>query len=103
METFGYEELWHQHYVESYLRVVQDEAYGGTIAAQLFGHVHADEIRLLPESPTKESHPILLSGAISPVYQNNPSFKIVEPVVCVFRWRGKLPNIHILFSFYYAQ
>ena len=34
-----------------YLDIVQDEVLGAVIAAQLFGHVHKDEIRLLPKPP----------------------------------------------------
>ncbi|CAJ1404794.1 unnamed protein product [Effrenium voratum] len=77
IETFGYTELWHPQYVERYLDIVQDEVLGAVIAAQLFGHVHKDEIRLLPKPP-KGAGPIFLSGALSPIHYNNPSFKIVE-------------------------
>lgn len=51
----------------------------GVIAAQLFGHVHKDEIRLLPH-PVRGAGPIFLSSALSPVYYNNPSFKTVTSV-----------------------
>ncbi|CAE8716314.1 unnamed protein product, partial [Polarella glacialis] len=47
------------------------------VAAQLFGHVHADEFRLLPGS-IQGAGPILLSGALSPVYRTFPSFRIVD-------------------------
>lgn len=74
IETFGYTELWHPVYVEAYLKLVQDT---GFIAAQLFGHVHADEFRILPGAPPAAG-PVLLSGAISPVYGCQPSFRVVE-------------------------
>lgn len=77
IETYGYTELWSPMYVEQYLAIVQDEFLGPVIAAQLFGHVHADEFRVLP-NPAVGTGPILLSGAVSPIYWNNPSFRVVE-------------------------
>lgn len=77
IETFGYSQLWKPKYVEAYLEIVQDPALGAVVAAQLFGHVHKDEIRLLPTIPSGAG-PMLLSGSISPVYYNWPSFKMVE-------------------------
>ena len=77
IETFAYTELWHPNYVAEYLQIVQDEELGGVISAQLFGHVHKDEIRILPQAP-KGAGPIFLSSSLSPVYYNNPSFKLVE-------------------------
>ncbi|CAK9113488.1 unnamed protein product [Durusdinium trenchii] len=76
METFGYSENWQPRFVQDYLDIVQDEVLGSVIAAQLFGHVHKDEIRLLPH-PVRGAGPIFLSSALSPVYYNNPSFKTV--------------------------
>merc|ERR1712232_400959 len=77
METYGYTELWHQQYVKAYLNLVEDPKLGGCIAAQLFGHVHAEEIRVLPRAPPGAG-PVLLMGAISPIFHNNPSFRLVE-------------------------
>jgi sphingomyelin phosphodiesterase acid-like 3 len=66
--------LWQQHFVDSYLAIV--ETYASIIVGQLFGHVHSDEFRII--DPTSAAAPILLSGAVTPVYDNNPSFRIVE-------------------------
>ena len=77
METFGFTELWWPEYVTKYLALVQDPALGPTVAAQLFGHVHKDEVRVLP-NPPPGAGPIFLSSSISPVYYNNPSFKMVQ-------------------------
>jgi len=77
LETYGYTELWQPMYVKSYLDIVQDPILGKAIAAQLFGHNHKDEFRLLPAAPDGAG-PVLVSSSISPVYDNNPSFKLVE-------------------------
>ena len=55
-------------------RIVQDPVLGSIVSAQLFGHVHKDEIRILPKAP-RGAGPIFLSSSLSPVYYNNPSFK----------------------------
>lgn len=60
--------------VDAYLKIVQDEGFAPVVAAQLFGHVHAEEIRI----GTGFGGPMLLSGALSPVYNNNPTFHLVE-------------------------
>ena len=77
IETFGYTELWHPVYLARYLEIVQDQILGSVIAAQLFGHVHKDEFRILP-NPPPGAGPILLTASLSPVYYNNPSFKVVK-------------------------
>eukprot|EP00929_Paragymnodinium_shiwhaense_P015895 TRINITY_DN12399_c1_g1_i1.p1 TRINITY_DN12399_c1_g1~~TRINITY_DN12399_c1_g1_i1.p1 ORF type:complete len:607 (+),score=96.14 TRINITY_DN12399_c1_g1_i1:37-1857(+) len=77
IETYGYTQLWHPAYVTAYLGIVQDKELASTIAAQLFAHVHKDEIRLLPDAP-EGAGPIYLAGAISPVYKNQPSFRVLE-------------------------
>ncbi|CAK9010461.1 unnamed protein product [Durusdinium trenchii] len=93
IETFAYTELWYPQYVEAYLEIVQDPVLGPWIAAQLFGHVHKDELRLLPEPPASAG-PIFLSSSLSPVYYNNPSFKLVEydPI------SGRLLNLQTFIS-----
>ncbi len=76
IETYAYTQLWHPHFVQEYLSIVQDEVMGSVIAAQLFGHVHKDEIRTLPKPPPGAG-PIFLSLSLSPVYYNYPAFKQV--------------------------
>lgn len=77
IETFTFTELWEDKYVANYLAVVQNKDLGPFVAAQLFGHVHACEFRLLPD-PANLTGPILLSGALSPIYNNNPAFRVIE-------------------------
>jgi len=93
IETFSYTELWHSQYVASYLRIVQDKLLGSVIAAQLFGHVHKDEFRILPDPP-EGAGPIILSASLSPVYYNNPAFKKVK--YC--KKSGKLQDVETFFS-----
>jgi len=76
-ETYGYSQLWHSKYVRTYLDIVEDPVLGSNIALQLFGHVHAEEIRYLKNAP-EEAGPMLISGAVSPVYENYPGFRILE-------------------------
>jgi len=77
IETYGYTELWHSIYLKAYLDMVQAPGLSRAVACQLFGHVHADEFRLLPGAQDGAG-PILLAGAISPVFRNNPAFRMVE-------------------------
>lgn len=85
IETFGYSAMWQDKFLKQYLDIVQDEVLGSAIAAQLFGHVHKEEFRVLPKTPAGGG-PILLSASVSPVYYNNPSFRLVE----YSPWTGRL-------------
>eukprot|EP00929_Paragymnodinium_shiwhaense_P103068 TRINITY_DN66356_c0_g1_i1.p1 TRINITY_DN66356_c0_g1~~TRINITY_DN66356_c0_g1_i1.p1 ORF type:complete len:524 (-),score=81.11 TRINITY_DN66356_c0_g1_i1:490-2061(-) len=77
IETHGYGELWHPFYLDRYLELVQDLELAACIQAQLFGHTHADEFRLLPNG-AHDGGFVLIAGAISPVFESNPSFRLVE-------------------------
>lgn len=76
-ETFGYTALWHHQYVAAYLQVVQNPRLAPWIAAQLFGHVHADEFRVAADAP-EGTGPVLLAGSVSPIFRGNPSFRVLE-------------------------
>eukprot|EP00931_Biecheleriopsis_adriatica_P109881 TRINITY_DN84149_c0_g1_i1.p1 TRINITY_DN84149_c0_g1~~TRINITY_DN84149_c0_g1_i1.p1 ORF type:complete len:592 (-),score=58.58 TRINITY_DN84149_c0_g1_i1:148-1659(-) len=77
METYGYTQLWHPEYLAAYQSILEQPELGGTVAAQLFGHTHSDEFRLMPRAPEKMG-PVLIAGAISPIYRSNPTFRLVE-------------------------
>ncbi len=52
----------------------------GSIAGQLFGHLHTDEFRVgvgRSAIPSSISTPLLLAGSLTPVHGNNPSFRKV--------------------------
>jgi len=93
IETYGYTPLWQKQYVEAYLALVQDASLGQCIGAQLFGHVHAEEFRYLPDAPPRAG-PIWLTGALSPVYKCNPSFRLVEYDEAT----GRLLNIKVFYA-----
>lgn len=72
--SYNQHEMWKSVYVDSFLAVVSK--FDDVIAAMLFGHVHSDEFRVVDHSVYNLSVPILMSGAITPIYDNNPSFKV---------------------------
>jgi sphingomyelin phosphodiesterase acid-like 3 len=62
-------------------------AYPGTVRLALFGHTHADEMRLLlpePAAPSSTSAsqpvgiPLKITASITPVNGNNPSFTLAQ-------------------------
>jgi len=77
IETFGYTELWKPIYVKKYLEIVQDPLVGPVVAAQLFGHTHKEEFRILPNAPAGAG-PMFITAALSPIYYNNPPFRYFE-------------------------
>ena len=48
-------------------------AYRSTVNSVLLGHVHRDEFRLLP---TRTPLAMLVATSVSPVYENNPGYRI---------------------------
>jgi hypothetical protein len=51
------------------------------IAAQLFGHLHTDEFRLVnPTSSSSKinSYPLFLASSVTPIYGSNPSYRLAE-------------------------
>ncbi len=50
--------------------------YEGTVIVSLAGHTHTDDFRLLNSSGAKPEF-VLISPAISPVYRQNPAFRVV--------------------------
>lgn len=94
METYGYTPLWKEEYVVSYLNIVEDSFLSSCIGAQLFGHTHRHEFRVLQNAPNSTG-PLLIGGAVSPVFDNNPNFIVVE----YSRTNGKMLN----YQFYYTE
>jgi len=96
VDSYGGQPQWNLQYVVKYKALVQE--YSDIIKAQLFGHVHSMEFRynlffyLYLNSLFSNLHayrvpmhyenadgvPIFSSGAISPLFGNNPSFTIWE-------------------------
>lgn len=63
---------WHAGYVHRYLTLMRQFAL--TIRAQFFGHFHSDEFRV---EPGCGAPPIFITSAITPMYLNAPSFRVV--------------------------
>lgn len=67
--------LWMPQYADAYAQLVT--AYADVVAAQLFGHTHHDEFRLVwrPDAPVA---PLLIGGSVSMIFGNNPSFRTIS-------------------------
>lgn len=78
-----------------FLKAVAD--YKNNISGVFFGHTHMDEFRLLYDSTQRETiNQVAISApAISPLFQNNPGFKLVS-----FDSQTKLP---LDFTTYYTK
>lgn len=50
--------------------------FSDVIAGQFFGHTHSNELRVSNSLPS-DSPPIVIIGAVSPIYGNDPGFSIV--------------------------
>ena len=69
--------LWQAGYQETVLKLVNQ--YRSTILFTLAGHSHMDEFRLTPDGETGRSSSFLLvTPAISPVFQNNPGLQVLS-------------------------
>jgi sphingomyelin phosphodiesterase acid-like 3 len=71
---------WHESYIIRYYEIIQD-FFPDVIAAQLFGHLHTDEFRLVnPTSSSSKvnSYPLFMTSSITPIYGSNPSYRLVD-------------------------
>ncbi|TYZ63260.1 hypothetical protein PybrP1_009451, partial [[Pythium] brassicae (nom. inval.)] len=82
VDSYGGDPQWHPHYIAAYKSIVG--RYAGVVKAQVFGHVHSVEFRVAPASVDAaaatagafELAPLFVSGSISPLFGNNPSFMV---------------------------
>mmetsp|Transcript_32485 Transcript_32485/g.65814 ORF Transcript_32485/g.65814 Transcript_32485/m.65814 type:complete len:488 (+) Transcript_32485:1668-3131(+) len=65
-------QFWQDRYLDQYLALIDE--YADVVSAQLFGHLHSDEFRVLSD----EAPPVLMTSSITPVFGGNPSFRVVE-------------------------
>jgi sphingomyelin phosphodiesterase acid-like 3 len=73
-------QLWHESYTTRYYEIIQD-FFPDVIAAQLFGHLHTDEFRLVNPTSSSgkiDSYPLFMASSITPIYGSNPSYRLVE-------------------------
>jgi sphingomyelin phosphodiesterase acid-like 3 len=65
--------FWKPEYVEHFLTVLKQHSF--VLKGLLFGHQHSDEWR---SGDSALGQPILISSSITPIYDNNPSYKVVS-------------------------
>ena len=93
--SYRHTQLWQERYLDRYYEIVtrrhcsgssnKDQNYnsssdqkggggggGGVVKAQLFGHIHTDEFRIV-----HDVCPIYLTSSFTPIYGSNPSFRVV--------------------------
>ena len=74
--------MWVPQWTTQFDRLL--ERYRDTVIASFAGHTHVDDFRLITAKGANESF-VLINPAISPIYDQNPSFRIVN-----FRSNGEL-------------
>ncbi|KAF1328978.1 Calcineurin-like phosphoesterase, partial [Globisporangium splendens] len=77
VDSYGGNPQWHVPYINRYKSIVGK--FPDVIKAQFFGHVHSVEFRIPPISSDAtefELVPLFVSGSISPLFGNNPSFMV---------------------------
>jgi sphingomyelin phosphodiesterase acid-like 3 len=67
-------EFWRPQYTDAFLKVLGD--HGPVLRGVLFGHLHSDEWRADTSVLQRLGVPFLLSSSVTPIYDNNPSFKV---------------------------
>ncbi|KAI9912126.1 hypothetical protein PsorP6_009257 [Peronosclerospora sorghi] len=84
VDSYGGDPQWHTKYIVEYKKIVGH--YADVIKAQLFGHVHSVEFRVpvtslesaIDNGNAFQLPPMYISGSISPLFGNNPSFILWE-------------------------
>ncbi|KAG7384989.1 Acid sphingomyelinase-like phosphodiesterase 3a [Phytophthora boehmeriae] len=82
VDSYGGNPQWHPKYIVKYKNIVGK--YADVIKAQFFGHVHSVEFRVPVETldggagadDAFQLLPMYISGSISPLFGNNPSFMV---------------------------
>eukprot|EP00944_MAST-04C_sp_MAST-4C-sp1_P009242 g9242.t1 len=74
-ESFAMEPMWPNVYTRKYVSIVTK--YARIVKAQFFGHEHLNTYRLF-ESGSNVPSPIIISGSISPIFCNAPSYRVIE-------------------------
>jgi len=72
VNSYDFQKLWQEPYSKVYWEIISQ--YADLIAGQLFAHLHTPLFRLLPQQGFMT--PLFVAGAVSPVYDNNPSFRV---------------------------
>ena len=67
--------LWKEEYLDRFLELTG--RFSATIQAGFAGHTHMDEYRLTASDQVEKTGTILISPSISPVFGNDPAFKVL--------------------------
>eukprot|EP00794_Sanderia_malayensis_P008096 gene8096-8964_t len=72
--------FWRQNYTSKYIEMVT-KTYKDVIIGQLYGHIHKDNIRVqsaTDKMTSKDLSFILTAPGITPIFNNNPGFRVVS-------------------------
>ncbi|EGC29662.1 hypothetical protein DICPUDRAFT_84333 [Dictyostelium purpureum] len=75
LDPFYLSATWNSQYQTSFFNITT--AYKSIINGGFFGHIHRDEIRAIQyANPSQDYFPMFIGSSVTPVYFNNPSFKV---------------------------
>jgi len=80
IDAFNDKELWgNETQAKRFRDIIQAHNANtpGLIQGILMGHVHKDEYRVLHASDKSAMIPVIVAPAISPIYDNNPGFRVM--------------------------
>ena len=66
--------MWKSKYQARFLDIISE--YGENLEAVFAGHTHMDEYRIIKSVESKNKELIFITPAVSPLFGNNPAFKI---------------------------
>jgi hypothetical protein len=67
--------LWTPKLIDEFDQLLTD--YGDIVVASFAGHTHTDDFRVIKSGPNSSNF-VLISPAVSPVYSQNPGFRVVS-------------------------
>eukprot|EP01111_Echinosteliopsis_oligospora_P000100 TRINITY_DN1009_c1_g1_i1.p1 TRINITY_DN1009_c1_g1~~TRINITY_DN1009_c1_g1_i1.p1 ORF type:complete len:437 (-),score=74.16 TRINITY_DN1009_c1_g1_i1:74-1384(-) len=77
VDAYSYRALWDTEYNSAFLSILSE--YDSVIDGIFFGHIHRDEFRVISNQASPlTTTAMLITSAVSPVYDNNPSFRIYQ-------------------------
>jgi len=68
--------FWQDRYTTSFLNLLQN--YNGVITNGFTGHTHMDNFRVISVPQGNAKLPLHVTPAVSPIFSNNPAFKVVQ-------------------------
>jgi len=68
--------FWQEKYTSKFLSLLKN--YNGVITNAFTGHTHMDNFRVITLPQSSVQIPLHITPAVSPIFNNNPAFKIVQ-------------------------